>query len=210
LGVLVAGLAIFVFGVSMEATASAPGVIVARGERDLRSVSAGLLAWEKSLTPGDEVQPGQTLGTVGQGMKAVKVLAPEGQPLWLVISVHAEQGEHVEAGQRLLTVVPVDPTTHRPRELLAWLDMPEEHVAEIATGQTVRLTSNMYNERIHGQFEALIERIEPLGRLNDKGKRTFRVQAAVKETPANLMLGSGVKAEIVIGKKRVWRIILEH
>ena len=46
--------------------------------------------------------------------------------------------------------------------------------------------------------------------LGENGKRTYRVVAVVKETPLKLLLGSSVKAEIVIGKKRVWRIILEH
>lgn len=204
------GLAIFVFGVSMEATATAPGVITARGERDVRSPSAGLVDWEKPLAPGDEVKPGQGLVSVRQGMNTGKVAVPEGQPLWLVIAIHVEQGERVAEGQRLLTLVPVDPATHRPRELLARLDMLEEHVADVAVGQTVRLRSNLYNERIHGQFDAVIERIEPLGQVGEHGKRYFRVIAVVKETPARLLLGSGVKAEIVIGKKRVWRIILEH
>ncbi len=200
------GLAIFVFGVSMEATATAPGIITARCEIEVRSPVTGIVDLGKPIAPGDEVKPGQSLARVG----TVEVSAPEGAPLWLVVAVAVGPGQHVDVGQRLITLDPLDPMTHRPRELLAWLDMPEEHVADIETGQRVRLTSNLYNERIHGQFDAVIERIEPAGRLAENGKRYFRVVAVVKETPLKLLLGSGVKAEIVVGKKRVWRIIMEH
>jgi hypothetical protein len=206
LGVLVLGLAIFVFGVSMEATATAPGVIVSRGEVIVRSPAAGVVSMGTVIAPGDEVKPGQVLAKVD----AVEVRVPAGAPLSIVTDVAVGQGDRVEERQRLVTLNPLDSETHRPTQLIAWLDVAEEHVADVHPGQTVRLTSNLYNERIHGQFEAVIERIEPVGRLDGHGKRIYRVVAVVKETPLQLMLGSGVKAEIVIGKKRVWRIILEH
>ena len=210
LGVLVIGVAVFVFGVTMEATAAAPGIIVARGEIMVRCPASGLADLGNPVQPGDAVKPGQLLVTMRQGMSSVSVSAPAGAPLWLVIDVFVEPGQQAETGQRLVTLVPIDPETRRPRELLALLDVPEQHVADIEPGQTVRLSSNLYSDRIHGKFEAVIERVEPMGRPGEDGKRFFRAAAVVKETPLRLLLGSGVKAEIVVGKKRVWRIILEH
>jgi multidrug efflux pump subunit AcrA (membrane-fusion protein) len=222
LGVLLVGLAIFLFGVTMEATATATGHVTARGVVELRSPIDGLVepGWYNSgrfhrLEPGDEVRPGQLIATVHpsawwQGTSIAKITAPQGEELWLVAAVEHEPGQAVRAGQRLATLVPLDPETHRPRELLARLEIAEEHAAEITPGQQVRLYSNLYNHRVHGTFVAVIERLEPVAGIGGDGKRYFQAVALIESPALPLLLGSGVKAEILLGRKRVYRIILEH
>lgn len=214
LGVLVLGLAVFLFAVRMETTATAHGVVTARGQFEVRAPVAGVVEvgrWEKErfvkLESGDKVRGGETIVTI-QG--AMTINAPADAPLWLGAGVHISQGQAVEAGQRLLTLVPLDLQTHQPRELLGRLEVGEEHIIEVQAGQTVRVSSNLYNERIHGKFSAVVERIEPLGFLAEDGKRRFHVVVALEDPPGPLLLGSGLKAEIVLGRKQVYRIILEH
>ena len=72
------------------------------------------------------------------------------------------------------------------------------------------VTSNLFNERTHEKLEATVECIEPLAAVGDDGKRRFTVVAVLEPTSDRLLLGSSVKAEIMLGKKRVYRIILEH
>src|SRR5262245_24301627 len=214
LGMLVVGLAVFLFAVRMETTAAGRGVVTARGQVEIRAPVAGVVEvgrTEKdrfySLEPGDEVQAGQVLATVKPG---ATVQAPAEEPLWLVAGVDVSRGQGVEAGQRLLTLVPLDPKTHRPRQLLGRLEVGEEHVIEVRPGQTVRVWSNLYNERVHGKFSAVVERVEPLAVVGEDGKRRFHVIAVLEDPPGPLLLGSGLSAEIVLGKKPVYRIILEH
>src|SRR5262245_38959414 len=195
LGVLLVGVAILLFGVTMEATATATGHVTARGVVELRSPADGLIesGWNNSgrfhrLEAGDEVRPGQLIATVRpsawwQGTCASKITAPQGAELWLVASVEHEPGQAVRAGQRPATLVPLDAETHRPRELLARLEIAEEHAAEITPGQKVRLYSNLYNHRIHGTFSAVIERLEPMAGNGGDGKRYFQALAVI-ETPS--------------------------
>ena len=58
--------------------------------------------------------------------------------------------------------------------------------------------------------EKHIERLEPLGEPTANGERRFRAVAAITEAPFALRVGSSFKAEIVIGRKQVYRIILEQ
>jgi multidrug resistance efflux pump len=221
LAILVAGLAVFLFAVQMEATTTATGTVIARDMTELRAPVPGLVEMERSeknrrnkIEPGDEVSGGQTLAVVKPsewwrgGPTIIK--APETDSLWLVAAVDVSHGEGVTAGQRLLTLVPLEPQTRRPRELLARLSISEEHAIEVQPGQQLRVTSNLYNERIHGKFSAVVERIEPMAVVGEDGKRRYTILAVLDDPPGPLLLGSSVKAEIILGRKRVYRIILEH
>jgi hypothetical protein len=221
LAILLLGVGVFVFGVSMESTATANGWVTARGTREVRAPGNGLVGLAPrdpptaDLSPGDVIGPGAVLATVRpaegtQGMNPVTVSAPVTDGLWLIAKVDVVTGQAVQAGQPLMTLVPVDARTRRPRELLARLEVSEEHVVEVKEGQKVRLSSNLYNERVHGTFSAVVERIEPMAEAGRDGKRRFHVLAVLEASDRPLLLGSGLKAEIVLGRKPVYRIILEH
>ncbi|MCI0464982.1 MAG: HlyD family secretion protein [Gemmataceae bacterium] len=142
-------------------------------------------------------------------MQAV-VRVPETAACWLILDVRVAPFQAVQAGEVIATVVPVDPQTHQPRDLMARLDVDEKHFGDVVAGQTVRLYSSMFNHRLHGYAEARIERLEPLGEATPDGGRRFHVVAPVTSAPFAMPLGSSFKAEIVVGRKRVYRIILEH
>jgi hypothetical protein len=283
--VLVAALLSFLFGVRMEASIPATGVLQARDQQSLRAPVSGLveLGWFEGtmsdkkgqpsgfrldaqgnglarlgdgttqpiqnyllpggtsvktiprqfhvLTTGDHLWPGQVLAWMqpGEASKPTSVtlpgknLSPEQVPanshgilvpkqhaLWQVLKVHAEPLAMVGAGQPLVTVAPIDPDTHEPVEVLAHLEIAEEVCAELEIGQVVRLSSNVFSPRLYGAAEGKLLVIEPLAEMHADGKRYFHATAVVTQSPFPLRLGSSVSGKIIVGRKTVYRIILEH
>ncbi|HEY8503308.1 MAG TPA: HlyD family secretion protein [Gemmataceae bacterium] len=228
----------FLFGVRMEATAPAKGVVTARDLLEIRTRFAGLIepGWcepaESAGAPsnerpfhrlraGDEVAAGQVIallypgeeGGAGVAVRAREPIprrAPETAERWLVLEVPVAHGQAVPAGTLIATLAPLDPQTGQVRDLMVRLDVREENFGEVAPGQPVRLRSAMYPERTHGVAEAVIDRLEPAGEPAPDGGRVFHAWAAVTASPFPLRIGSGVDAEIVLGRKRTYRIILEH
>jgi hypothetical protein len=135
---------------------------------------------------------------------------PESAPSWLVLEVRAVPRQAVAAGDIVATLVPCDGVTGRPRALVARLEIDEAHLAGIEPGQSVRLFSNVYNHRLHGTANGIVERIEPWPRRGEEGRRRYTVVASVHAAPFDPPLGSGCHGEIVVGRKLVYRIILEH
>lgn len=135
---------------------------------------------------------------------------PESGRLWMAVQAPLAPQQAVGPGDLIATVVPIDPETRRPLDLVALLEVDEKYWGEVAPGQTVRLASTMYNSRLHGHAEARIERLEPWGEEGDNGRRRFRAVAPVTQAPYPLWLGSSFQAEIVVGRKLVYRLVLEH
>jgi hypothetical protein len=135
---------------------------------------------------------------------------PAEKSAWKVLKVHVSQGQAVNAGDLLVQLSPVNPKTSLIEEWIAQLDVPERHVAGLEVGQEVRLYSALYNPRLHGHAEGTVERIEPIAEPGSNGERHVRAQVKVTRAPFLLKHGSGVKAEVVLGHKRVYRIILEQ
>jgi hypothetical protein len=138
------------------------------------------------------------------------IRVPDSKHNWQVLKVHAAALQAVQAGDALALIAPLDPTTGQPRDLVAYLDIHEKHAGELQLGQAVRLYSTMHNHRLHGHAEGKIDRLEPLGEAGANGDRHFRARTVMTQTPFPLRPGSTVKAEIVIGRKQVYRIILEQ
>jgi hypothetical protein len=297
---VVAALVAFLFGVRMEATVPATGVIRPRDQQEVRAALGGLLElgwYEGELTaPGgrplrlrvdgrgdgtterageggqavrayrlsdgrsiaptalrfhklqasDEVWPGQVLARVcadeserrlkilegrvrdleAQGLPAQEaraerdalrallagatLRAPRGQELWSVLKVHVEAGAAVRPGDAVALLAPLDPTTREPLEPVVLLEVSDRHRADLEVNQAVRLYPAMYNQRLHGHADAVIERIEPRGEPGPGGERRFGVVARVTHTPFALRPGAACRAELVVGRKQVYRLILEQ
>src|SRR5262245_42848501 len=104
LGILITGLAVFVFGVSMEATATARGYVTARGTVEVRSPSAGRVipdwtdkARSEFPKPGDLLKPGSAPMGIqslpfAEGTPIPTITPPNDHELWLVTRVHVEPG----------------------------------------------------------------------------------------------------------------------
>ena len=138
------------------------------------------------------------------------IRVPDAKNTWQVLKIHAAPLQAVQAGDTIALVAPVDPQTGWPRDLIAFLDVHERYAGELKPGQALRLYSTMHNQRLHGFAEGKIEHLEPLGEPGPDGERHFRARAAITQTPFPLRPGSTVKAEIVVGRKQVYRIILEQ
>lgn len=284
--VIVAALLFFLFGVHMEASAPATGVLQAKDKLNLRAPIAGLieLGWYEGeetnvsgkqlvfrvdargdgladggaglpqpiqnyrladghslaavsrrfhkLATGDHVWPGQVLAwirsdalgdasklgaaitdpapPVGKTALQLSIHVPTLHSLWQVLKIHAEPGAAVAAGDSLMTLAPIDPESHEPVDVVAHLEIAEEASEELAAGQIVRLQSSVYHSRLHGVAEGKLLSIDPLAESHPDGKRYFHAIAAVQQSPFPLRLGSSVSAKIVIGRKSVYQIILEH
>ena len=176
---------------------------------DGRVVAKDQLTFHK-LAAGDELWPGQPFAQLRSDKTVRAVTVPDQNNHWLVLKVYPEGGQAVAAGDPIALLAPLDLATHQPKEFIAQLDVHEKHMGELAPGQAVRLYSSMYNQRLHGHAEGVIERLEPQGEPVPGGERRFRAIAAVKSAPFTLRPGSSVKAEIVVGRKQVYRIILEQ
>lgn len=133
---------------------------------------------------------------------------PAGTERWLVLQPRAAHHQSVSTGDVIAVIVPIDATTQQPRDVLARLEVDEQHLGELAAGQVVRLRSATQSER-SARTEARIDRIEPWPQLDADGKKRYGVFAAISPgTP--FPLGSTCHADIIIGRKQVYRIILEH
>jgi hypothetical protein len=138
------------------------------------------------------------------------IRVPDAKHTWQVLKVHAASLQAVQAGDPIAMLAPLDRHTGQPRDLVAYLDVHEKHAGELQIGQAVRLYSTMHNYRLHGCAEGKIEHLEPLGEPDPNGDRHFRARAVITQSPFSLRPGSTVKAEIVVGRKQVYRIILEQ
>ncbi|MCI0457132.1 MAG: hypothetical protein L0Z62_09150 [Gemmataceae bacterium] len=297
---VVAALVLFLFGVRMEATVPATGVVRAREQQEVRAPLAGLIevgwqegeltraggrplqvrlddrgngttepagegglavrAWKLSdgrtvprdalrwhkIQAGDEVWPGQVLAHVRdddseQRLKVIEgrvqdleaqqkpahearaqrdalrtllaratLRAPSKHALWSVLKVHVESGAAVRPGESVALLAPLDPATRQPLDLTVQLEVSDRHRADLEPGQLVRLYPAMYNQRLHGHADAAIERIEPWGEPGPGGERCFTVLARVAHAPFTLRPGAACRAEIVLGRKQVYRLILEQ
>lgn len=301
LAIIAISLAIFLFGVRMEAVAPTTGVIEARETVELRTLLAGLAepGWYEAeagssgataipvrldrdgngqsepdaqgksypvvqrelvmadlklpvrgvkfhrLQAGDILWPGQVAASIrndelhfryGRLEDHLAELARKGQPTltqekerdrlrlqlaqttihvpagdtWQVLEVWASPQQALKVGDAIASVVAINSKTQQPRDLIARLDIEERHWGEIAVGQPVRLRSSVHNHRLHGTAVGKIERLEPLGEPGAKGERHFHAIAAITESPFPLPLGSSCRGEIIVGRKLVYRIILEH
>ena len=214
---IVGALVMFLFGVKMEATAPATGVVTSPHIMTIRASRSGIIEKvlaklepnsETLLDGGTELARIRSLGDATPKMSA-SVLLPKDHRYWLVLEVHFDDGQRIQEGDPIATVYPIintDGGIHYPIRL----EIDEKNFGAIEPGQQVRLTSNMYPQRSRGAAKGVIDRLEPMGVEGPNGSRKFCAWVSVTESPFDLKLGSSVKAEVIVGRKKTYQIILEH
>ena len=182
---------------------------IARDETNLaiRKLEARIKDHESAGKPVEESRA--QLGYYREQLTKGRIDAPK-EGHWLVARLAVAHHQAVKAGDLIARLVPADASTGKPSEVLAELQIAESHAADVTPGQPVRLYSSMYAQRLHGHADGRIERIEPIGEPGPKAERIFRAKAIITSAPFPLHLGSSVRAEIVVGKKQVYKIIFEH
>jgi hypothetical protein len=230
-------LLVFLFAVPLEAVAPASGTISSRFLTEIRSPLAGLieLGWYEGelpgqsppkpktafhrLEPGEVVQPGQVIAWVRPDPwwqeeepleRRVPLKVPGDHEAWLVVEVRASAQQAVAPGDPVATVVPIDPQTRHPLGLIAHLEVEERHVGEVHPGASVRVSSGVFNQRLHGTVTGQVEKVSPQGQAGASSQRCFLVQVALEGCPLPLPLGSSCKGDVVLGRKLIYRMILEH
>ncbi len=217
---IVGALVFFLFGVKMESTISATGIVGSGRVVTLRAPNDAQIKYLtqsdlaavnlEPVRPGSIVDAGIPLLVIDNGGKATGIPAPESAPRWLVLEMPAADGQRVKEGDPLVSLVPVDPQTNQILDLGVRIDVEEKQFGAVEPGQEVRLYSNMYHHRAHGVSKGTVERVEPLGTDGPNGSRRFHAWVKVTESPFAMKLGSSVRAEIVTGRKPTYQIILEH
>jgi hypothetical protein len=221
LTIIVLALVGFLFGVRMEAMAPATGVIISGKMVQLRAPRAGRVRYSSPFqvsdsttaqppTAGSYLDSGIEFAQVGDGNDAAMIVVPELSTKWLIVELPVADGERVQKGDIVASLVPVDSETHAVIEPMIRIDIDERQFGGVAVGQEVRLYSNMYHHRTHGVAKGVIDRLEPMAVEGPYGTRTFHGWVKVTEAPYPLKLGASVKAEIITGRKRTYQIILEH
>jgi hypothetical protein len=180
----------------------------------MEEARARLAALEEQLKEGDQPAARASLlrerDRLRERLAQAVLRVPPSADRWLVLEVHVSPLQAVQAGDRIATIVPVDPRTHQPRNLVALLDVEEKYWGDLKPGQNVRLYSTVFNHRLFGCAEAQLAQLEPWARPNGQDTRVMKARAPIVQAPYDLPLGSTFKAEIVVGPKLVYRIILEH
>jgi hypothetical protein len=231
LGLFASAIAAALFGVPMEAVAPAEGVVTSLHSLELRAAMSGLLTTQ--LSPGDELDGGAQAAEIRQDdvsrmneywreflpeWTREHVTRPQSQAMtlprsfarWLVVETRAANGQHVQSGDLIAVVVPIDPATKKPLDLCVRLTFDERHFGQLAISQQVRFASLMYNSRIHGKATGHVERLEPAGTQGESGARLFHALAKVDAAPFEMKIGSSIQAEVVTGRKPLVQVILEH
>jgi hypothetical protein len=212
---IVAALAFFLFGVKLEATVAATGIVESPRTLTIRAPRAGIIESASSparLEPNADapLDGGADIATIrpSDDGSPIRVQLGKDAPYWLLLQVHFADGQRIQEGDSIVTVQPLasgDETRFPVR-----LEIDERQFGSVEVGQDVRIYSNMYHHRTHGVAKGTIERLEPLGSEGPNGSRVFFAWARVTDSPFPLKLGSSARAEIVTGKKPTFQIILEH
>jgi hypothetical protein len=190
-----------------------PGQVLARVRADdletrLRKLQGRLQDETARGAPTRETQ--EQLDLLRKQRSRAPVAVPSSTDHWLVLKLHVEANAAVPAGAAVALVAPVDAVTKEPRDLIVRLRIADKHAGELALKQDVRVYLNMYNQRLHGHADARIDQLEPWGDGPANGERQFTALASITQTPYTLKLGAACKAEIVVGQRRVYRLILEQ
>lgn len=215
---IVSALVVFLFGVKMEATAPATGVVTSPHIITLRALKSGILEmsptigrlepnFNRPINGGTEIARVRPMGD-SNPMAAAAVQLPGDFAQWIVLEVQASDGQRIEEGDPIATFCPIAAEA----EAANWqvrLEIEEKNFGAIEPGQEVRMSSNMFSHRTHGIAKGVIERLEPMGIESPNGRK-FYAWVRVLDRPFDLKLGSSVKAEVIVGRKKTWQIILEH
>lgn len=123
-----------------------------------------------------------------------------------VVRVEKRPGELVSRGELVLVLTPDE----RRR---IFFRVAERDIVKVAKGQKVRIYSPLFPYRQYGIAEGEVYMVEnwaetPASGALGFGGRTYEVRAYVTDAPYVLPLGSSVEGEILVGKKRIYRILL--
>jgi hypothetical protein len=208
--VMLVTLMFFLFAVSMEAIVPGTGVVMSRGAVELRAQDSG--TWEPIAEAliGSEIGGGTMLGYVRNGSASFEVQAPVSRKRWVVLETPASPGQRVVAGNALVSLAPLEDEGDRIADIYLRVEIEEKSFGDVRVGQDVRLQSNMHTYRAFGHATGKIDRLEPMGEAGNNGNRRFHAWVRVESSPFPMLIGGSVKAEVIVGQKRTYQIILEH
>jgi hypothetical protein len=186
LGVLLLALGIFLFAVKIEHFATGKGLLRSR------SVVRIAINGDAPFEPG--------MGLSREQLEAVCPQFKATGKYWLLLELKEGQAK----------LLPVRDESGSLLEAIVEAEFDEKQFGELEIGQKVRLKSAMFSPRTHGYGEGKIVALRPIARENSHGQRGFGVEIAVTTAPFPLFYGSSIEAEVFLGRKETFRVILEH
>ncbi|MEE1362910.1 MAG: efflux RND transporter periplasmic adaptor subunit [Selenomonadaceae bacterium] len=110
----------------------------------------------------------------------------------VISSISAESGQVVAAGQSVLTLI-------QTNELEVEINVPENHLADVAVGKTVdvSLWALKDSKKKEAQIAGVIREIAPMA---DTVSRTYKVRVSIPEPPSAMQLG--MTASVTISQKK--------
>src|SRR5207247_2341346 len=88
----------------------------------LKADDSTRLAVLEGLLRSPDFGPDAALELAGARTESISVTAPDSSERWLVTQVPVATGQLVRPGDRIATLVPLDPATHKPRDLLVRME----------------------------------------------------------------------------------------
>jgi hypothetical protein len=216
LGLLLLALAIFLFAVNIEHTASGTGVVTSEIHQEWLAPTAGTVQLIPNGFRSFEV------GTIRAAGPLLELTSPNRPglifqppsrfeaPFWMISESRIRDGETVTSLQSLLTVVPVSDELGNLHCPLIRAEFDEKQFGSIRPGQKVRVKSLIYSPRTYGYAEGAVATLRPVARESPTGSRKFQVEIGIVRSPFPLLLGSSVEVEVILGRKETFRVILEH
>jgi multidrug resistance efflux pump len=119
----------------------------------------------------------------------------------VVVALPKDDGEAVQRGE-LVAIIALDD------QCCIRLRIDEDQFREVSVGQSIRFYSAMYPYREHGHATGKIDLIQPWAR-QEGGRIYYEAIASVTSTPFELKLGSSVSADIILGRKPLYRMVFD-
>jgi len=148
----------------------------------------------------------QELEVTREGIGRLVILAPVSGTIISTARRHA--GEKVEAGEALFRISSSDRIQLR-------LYATEDRIDKVHPGQLVRFRANNNPDRLAlpatgTVLEAAEDRDLEAEKKSSGSHNSYRIHVQVDKAPYELAIGATVEAEIVIGRRPLWRLIMQR
>ncbi|AEJ39925.1 biotin/lipoyl attachment domain-containing protein [Sulfobacillus acidophilus TPY] len=166
---------------AFQGAVSATGTVTATSEAAIESPTAAAVS-QMNVHLGQNVASGATVATLSNGTTVTTPISGT------VVNVAVAGGDYVSAGQVLVTVANLSP-------LQVTLEVPEESITQVKTGDSVTLTFPAFPNQ---SYAGTVSTVGELGTANTSGVVVFPVTVTI-QNPSGILLGMDANATIHTG-----------
>jgi len=166
---------------TFQGAVSASGTVTATSEAAIESPTAAAVS-QVNVHLGQNLAAGATVATLSNGTTVTTPISGT------VVNVAVAGGDYVSAGQVLVTVANLSP-------LQVTLEVPEESITQVKTGDSVTLT---FPALPNHSYTGTVSAVGELGTANSSGIVVFPVTVTI-QNPSGILLGMDANATIRTG-----------